>query len=66
VDENGVFSFSSADLVLAMQNTARGVGEFDRFQLAAPVGESTLNTLFLKRIGDETGPRLILTITEVR
>jgi len=66
IDENGVFSFSSSDLVLAVQNTARGIGEFDRFQLAAPVGESTLDSIYLKRIGDDDAPRLILTITEVR
>jgi len=65
VDENGQFTFTGSDLRVAMQNTAKGIGDFVRFELAAPQEDNTLDPIFFKRNSANGAPRLILTITEI-
>jgi len=65
VDVNGQFTFTGSDLRVAMQNTAKGIGDFVRFELVAPQEDNTLDPVFFRRDAVSGAPRLILTITEI-
>ncbi|GMQ80870.1 MAG: hypothetical protein BMS9Abin05_0299 [Rhodothermia bacterium] len=66
VDDDGILSFQSTNLNVAMQNTVLGRGDLVRFELQAPIEDNSLNVLFFERTPEAGGPRLLLTVTEVR
>ena len=66
VDDDGVLAFQSINLIVAMQNTVLGRGDLVRFELHAPIEDNSLSVLFFERSPESGGPRLHLTVTEVR
>ncbi|MCH8122421.1 MAG: hypothetical protein IH853_04795 [Bacteroidetes bacterium] len=66
VDDDGILTFQSTNLSIAMQNTVLGRGDLVRFELHAPIEDNSLDFVFFERNSGAGGPRLILTVTEVR
>ncbi|MCZ6758181.1 MAG: hypothetical protein O7C39_07845 [Bacteroidetes bacterium] len=66
VDDDGILTFQSTNLSVAMQNTVLGRGDLVRFELHAPIEDNSLDFVFFERNSGAGGPRLILTVTEVR
>jgi len=66
IDENGRFLFDNNVLNTVVQNIVLGKGNFQRFEIFAPVPESTLDVLFINDMPGGNGPSATFTVTAIQ
>ncbi len=66
IGEDGRFVFDNNVLNTVVQNVVLGKGSFQRFEVFAPVAESTLDVLFIHDIPGGEGPHAMFTVTAIQ